>query len=107
MQEEITNYIQPMIMIGCFAIGFVLKHIVPSISNKYIPAIVAIFGILFNVWMNDWVLNPVNIIVGMISGIASVGADQFIRKTFSDETFVGKFFKDLFSFIISNNKKST
>ena len=51
---DLTTYAVPVIIAICWCIGFIVKKWVKDVDNKYIPTIVALLGILLNVWMNGW-----------------------------------------------------
>lgn len=75
----IANFLVPMVMINCMCIGFVIKSSVEIIENKYIPLIVSVFGVLFNVWFNHWNFTPQVFLEGFFSGLASTGTFELIR----------------------------
>lgn len=64
-----------LVIIGiCLCIGYILKSVVPSDKvNKYIPLVVAIIGIFFEIWSEKWTVSPQIILTGMFSGLASTG----------------------------------
>lgn len=72
--EILNQYIIIVIMAGCIGIGYIIKHSLDFIPNKYIPLILGVVGILLNVWNNGWVLNPEILISGLASGLAATGA---------------------------------
>ena len=61
-----TNLISPIIMIACL-------NIYPNDKiNRFIPLIVAVLGIIFNVWAScSFDFNT--LMIGMASGLASTG----------------------------------
>ena len=69
----LTNYAVPIIVGICLCVGYVLKNIVTTDTvNKYIPLIMAILGVVLNVWMNT-AFTPEILLGGMFSGLASTG----------------------------------
>ena len=69
----VTTLISPIITIACLAIGFVLKMVVPGEKiNHFIPLIVLVLGIAFNVWYLGAFTFEV-CVAGAISGLASCG----------------------------------
>lgn len=69
----LTNYTIPIIVGICLCIGYVLKNIVTTdIVNKYIPAIMAILGVVLNTWTN-MAFTPEILLGGLVSGLASTG----------------------------------
>ncbi len=82
--EFLRAFIVPMIVGICLCVGYVVKHFVPtSVVNKFIPLIVALLGVVLNVWMNSG-FTPEILLGGMVSGLASTG----LYELFSN--FIGK-----------------
>lgn len=77
--EMIQEFTVPIVIALCFCIGFIVKKWVKDVSNKWIPTICMIFGVFFNVWLNDWAISPEIILGGFASGLAATGVDQLIR----------------------------
>lgn len=75
----LNNLLIPFVMINCMCIGIVVKNSMDFIDNKYIPLIVSIFGIFFNVWFNRWHLTPSIFLEGFVSGLATTGTFELIR----------------------------
>lgn len=73
--EIVKDYIVIGVIIICLIVGFILKNLVKTDKiNKFIPLIMAVLGILLNVWFSGWVFNPTVFIGGLVSGLASSGA---------------------------------
>ena len=56
--EDIINFmtkyaIFPIALI-CFVVGYVIKHFIPKMPNKFIPLILAILGVFLNVAFNNF-----------------------------------------------------
>ena len=47
--------------------------------SKYIPLIMAVLGVILNVWMNAWSFTPEILLGGLASGLASTGAFELVR----------------------------
>ena len=77
--EILSEYIVAVVMAICFGTGYVIKHSLSFIHNKYIPLIMAVLGIVINVWANDFLFNPQILLSGMASGLAATGAFEVIR----------------------------
>lgn len=75
----IISYYIPIIVGICLCVGYVIKHSLTFVKNKYIPLIMAILGILINVWMNMGI-SPDIIFTGMVSGLASTGMHQLFSE---------------------------
>lgn len=63
----------------CLCVGYVIKHSLTFVSNKYIPLIMAVLGVILNVWMNAWAFTPEILLGGLASGLASTGAFELVR----------------------------
>lgn len=78
---EFLNDYCVLIVIGiCMCVGFVLKNLVPSDKiNKFIPLIMALLGVIINVWVNDFAFTPEILLGGLASGLASTGTYEGIK----------------------------
>ena len=76
--EILSNYVVAITMAICLAIGYLIKHSLNSIPNKYIPLIFAIIGIGVNVWVNQ-TFTPEILLGGLASGLAATGAFEAVR----------------------------
>lgn len=75
----------------CLCVGYVLKHVVPSEGvNRFIPLLMAVLGILVNVWINSWTFTPEILLVGMVSGLASTGMHQVFKQFIDNRNSVDK-----------------
>lgn len=81
MIMEFLNDYCVLIVIGiCMCVGFVLKNLVPSDKiNKFIPLIMALLGVIINVWVNDFAFTPEILLGGLASGLASTGTYEGIK----------------------------
>jgi hypothetical protein len=77
--EILTQYVVVVVMAICLAIGYVIKHSLSFIPNKYIPLIMAVIGVLLNVWLSGGAFTPDILLGGLASGLASTGAFEAIR----------------------------
>lgn len=76
--EILQEYIVPVTVAICFCIGYIVKKWIKDVSNKYIPTICAILGVITNVWvMGEF--TPVVLLGGLASGLAATGLDQLVR----------------------------
>lgn len=71
----LNDYVVLVIVGICVCVGYVLKNSFPSLDNKYIPLIMAILGVVLNVWLVK-IISPDVILGGMFSGLASTGLHQ-------------------------------
>ncbi|WP_018590441.1 phage holin family protein [Terrisporobacter glycolicus] len=71
----LNDYVVLVIVGICVCVGYVLKNSFPSLENKYIPLIMAILGVVLNVWIVK-IISPDVILGGMFSDLASTGLHQ-------------------------------
>jgi len=80
----IYDYIQPVILLICLAVGYIIKNLVKTDKvNKYIPLIVGILGVVLSVWVNGF--NIVAIAVGLMSGLCSTGLYELFKNLINKE----------------------
>jgi len=71
-----------LIVVGiCLCVGYVLKNIVPTDKiNKWIPLIMAVLGLVLNMWLNGFAFTPEILLGGLVSGLASTGLHQAFKQ---------------------------
>ena len=74
----LIEYASPVIVGICLCVGYVIKTSIPKIDNKYIPLIMAILGLILNVWIN-LNITPEIMLGGMFSGLVSTGLHQVYK----------------------------
>ena len=84
--EAITNFIEPVSLIVCLCVGYVIKNTkaFEKVANDYIPLIELILGIVLvsaNDAMGGIALGVSTIARGAMTGIASVGLHQLFTRT--------------------------
>lgn len=82
--EIFSQFVVVVIMAICCAIGYIIKHSLSFIPNKYIPLIVGILGILFAFWH----FGEINVLVfcqGICSGLASTGGHELVKNLIKKE----------------------
>ncbi len=77
--DLLNQFIVVAVMAICLCLGHIIKHSITIIPNKYIPLIMAVLGVILNVWMNAWSFTPEILLGGLASGLASTGAFELIR----------------------------
>ena len=79
--ETLNAFVNPVVVCFCLVVGYVIKHLLPNVSNRVIPATVVVVGIIVSLWMNQWaVITPDIIISGALSGLVSTGMHQFFNQ---------------------------
>lgn len=69
----IQDFISPIALIICLAVGYVIKNVVPAkVVNQFIPLIVALLGVCICAW-SAMQITPEVICQGLVSGLASTG----------------------------------
>ena len=77
--EILSQFVVVIVLAICLAFGYIIKHSLTFIPNKYIPLIMAVIGVILNVWLNGWTFNPNILLGGLASGLGSTGAFELIR----------------------------
>ncbi len=76
--EIISQYVVIIVLAICLCLGYIIKHSITVIPNKYIPLIMAVVGTILNVWISGWTFNPDILLGGLASGLASTGTYEMI-----------------------------
>lgn len=76
--EILSQYVVIVVVAICLALGYVIKHSLSFIPNKYIPLIMAVIGVGINVWINGN-FTPEILLGGLASGLASTGAFELVK----------------------------
>ena len=77
--EIISRYVVIIVLAICLCLGYIIKHSISFIPNKYIPLIMAVVGTLLNVWISGWNFTPEILLGGLASGLASTGTHEMIK----------------------------
>lgn len=77
--DFLSRYVVIVVLAICLCIGYIIKHSISFVPNKYIPLIVAIVGVIVNVWINGWTFTPEILLGGLASGLASTGTHELVR----------------------------
>lgn len=79
--EFLNDYLVLLVVGICLCIGYVIKHLIPTDKvNRFIPLIMAVLGVVLNVWLNGFALTPEILLGGLASGLASTGMHQLFRQ---------------------------
>jgi hypothetical protein len=79
--EFLNDYLVLIVVGICLCVGYVIKHYIPSDKvNYYIPLIMAVLGVILNVWVNDFTFTPEILLGGLASGLASTGMHQIFKQ---------------------------
>ena len=78
--EFFNDYLVLVVVGVCLCVGYVIKNILPGETiNKFIPLIMAVLGIILNVWLNA-AFTPEILLGGLASGLASTGMHQLFKQ---------------------------
>ena len=79
---EFLNDFVVLIVVGvCLCVGYLIKHTIPNDKvNQFIPLIVAVLGVILNVWLNGFAFTPEILLGGLVSGLASTGMHQIFKQ---------------------------
>ena len=77
--EVLARYIVLVVLAICLCLGYIIKHSIPFIPNRFIPLILAAVGIVLNVWITGWTFTPEILLGGLASGLASTGTFEMVR----------------------------
>ena len=83
MEQEIMTFLQqyaafPIAML-CFGAGYVIKHYISKLPNKFIPLILGVLGLVLNLAFNNFTFTFEVIITGIASGLAATGSFEAVR----------------------------
>lgn len=79
--EFLKDYLVLIVIGICLCIGYVIKHLIPTDKvNRFIPLIMAVLGVILNVWLNGFAFTPEILLGGLASGLASTGMHQMFKK---------------------------
>jgi hypothetical protein len=75
----LTELYQPMVIALCLVVGYVLKHWVKDVDNKFIPTILVAIGIVAACIDGETVSIEL-IVSGALSALASTGLHQAFKQ---------------------------
>ena len=76
--EFLQEFVVVIVMAICLTIGYIIKHSLDFIPNKYIPLIMGVLGVVINIWLN-MAFTPEILLGGLASGLASTGTFELVR----------------------------
>lgn len=75
----LTQFANAIIVGICLCIGYVIKHSLDFIPNKYIPLIMACLGLIMSVCTNLDKITLEVVLTGLFSGLASTGCYEAFK----------------------------
>lgn len=82
--DILNQYVVLVVVAICLSLGYVIKHSLSFIPKKYIPLIIAIIGVVINIWINR-TFTPDILLGGLASGLASTGAFELGKNIIKKE----------------------
>lgn len=91
----LLEFINPIILGICLAVGYALKTAFDKFPNKYIPLAALCAGTVIAIIINlSSGINAQVILGGMISGLASTGLYEMLRNLFNFDGKKGEIYED-------------
>lgn len=85
--NEISNYINIVILGICLCVGYMLKNAVPTTKiNKYIPLIMGVLGLMLAIVSNINQMSLSVVLTGLMSGLASTGLYETFKNLINKES---------------------
>lgn len=84
MIDFLNDYVILLVLGICLCVGYVIKTSVPKLDNKYIPLVMAVLGVVLNVWIN-MSFSPEILLGGLFSGLSSTGLHQAFKQLIDKE----------------------
>ena len=81
----LLEFIDPIILGICLAVGYALKNAFEKFPNKYIPLTALCVGTVLAVVLNLGNITAEVILGGMISGLASTGLYEMLKNLINKE----------------------
>ena len=75
---DLSSFIIVLPCAAALIIGFLVKHAIPAIPNRFIPLICAVIGLGVNIWVN-MSFSPEILVTGLVSGVAATGMFEMVR----------------------------
>lgn len=81
----LNEYLVLVVFGICLCVGYVIKHTFTGVDNKFIPLIMAVLGVILNIWLSGFTFSPEILLGGLFSGLASTGSHQMFKQLISVE----------------------
>lgn len=82
----LSEYMVFVVVLGCLVVGYLLKHsnIFKFVNNKDIPVILAIVGVILNLFVSGFSIESA--IYGAVMGVMSTGLHQAFKQQVEKKT---------------------
>ena len=81
----LLNFIDPIILGICLALGYALKYAFEKFPNKFIPLSALVVGTVLSIVLNLHNITAEIILGGMMSGLASTGLYELLKNLINKE----------------------
>lgn len=81
----LLNFVDPIILGTCLALGYALKNAFEKFPNKFIPLTAMCAGTILAIVLNLRSITAEVILGGMISGLASTGLYEMLKNLIHKE----------------------
>lgn len=75
----IPQMYMPIVLIACLICGYILKHWIRDMDNKWIPTILTILGGTL-ACVTKWDIDLTLVVSGALTGLASTGMHQMFKQ---------------------------
>lgn len=75
---QLENYFVLTVVVACLVAGYVIKKWIKDVDNKYIPTIVAVLGLVLNLFVSGFTIESA--VFGAFMGLASTGLHQAFKQ---------------------------
>ena len=79
LQLLIEQYAIFPIAVISLGVGYIIKHYIAKIPNKFIPLILGVLGLILNVCFNWGTFNLEIVLTGLGSGLVATGSFEAVR----------------------------
>lgn len=76
----LNEYLVLVVFGICLCVGYVIKHTFTGVDNKFIPLIMAVLGVVLNIWFSGFTFSPEILLGGLFSGLSSTGSHQMLKQ---------------------------
>lgn len=81
----LSSFANAIIVGICLCVGYVIKHSLDFIPNKYIPLIMACLGLIMSICTNLDKITLEVVLTGLFSGLASTGCYEAFKNLIKGE----------------------
>lgn len=83
MEINFMDYMNIVVVLACLLVGYIAKHWISDVDNKWIPTVVCVLGIVLQFTIAG--VSVENFVIGGISGLASTGLHQLFKSYIAGE----------------------